>query len=109
MQMIGFLSGLLLFVIVLGVLFGLFLAPLLIWKSRLKRRGYPGLLAYLQELPWTDEQRWDAVELTLKGMVLCLLGLLFPPVLLIGLVPLYYGLRKLVWVQLGMKGTAEPE
>jgi hypothetical protein len=103
--MLGILVGLL----VLVILFGLFLSPILIWRARIKLHGYPGLRAYLQELPWTDEQKWDAVELTLRGLVLCLLGLLFPPVLLIGLVPLYYGLRKLAWVKLAIKGNVEPE
>ena len=31
----------------------------------------------------------DAVELTLKGVVICALGLLIPPLVLVGLVPLY--------------------
>jgi hypothetical protein len=37
------------------------------------------------------------------GAMLCLLGLLFPPILIIGLVPLYFGLRKLAAVRLGIK------
>jgi hypothetical protein len=79
-----------------------FLVPILIWRGRLRRQGYPGLRAYLRELPGTDPERLDAVELTLKGAMLCLLGLLFPPILIIGLVPLYYGLRKLAAVRLGI-------
>ena len=71
-----------------------FLVPILVWPSRVRRRGYPGLRAYLRELPMTEEEKLDAVELTLKGVAICVLGLLFPPLVLIGLVPLYYGGRK---------------
>jgi len=91
----------------LAITLGVFLTPILIWRTRVRQRGYDGLLPYLRELPWTDEQKWDAVELTLKGLVLCLLALLFPPILLIGLVPLYYGLRKLAAVKLRITGVAK--
>jgi hypothetical protein len=94
--------GMLFGFIVLFVLFGLFVAPILIWRARVRRSGYPGLLAYFRELPKTDLEKMDAVELTLKGVVLCALGLLFPPLVVIGLVPLYYGLRKLAALQLGI-------
>ena len=93
------LGGLLL--VVLPFVF--FLLPLLIWRGRIRRQGYPGLQAYLRELPRTDEERLDAVEMTLKGAMLCLLGLLFPPILIIGVVPLYFGLRKLAAMRLGIK------
>jgi hypothetical protein len=93
----------------LMVLFGLFLAPILIWRSRVRRRGYPGLRAYLRDLPQTDDERLDAVDLALKGMVLCVLGVLFPPLIVIGLVPLYYGLRKLAAVRLGIKARTADE
>jgi len=92
---------------VILVLFGLFVLPILIWRKQVRRRGYPGLRAYLRELPQTEEQRFEAVELTLKGVVLCVLGLLFPPLVVIGLVPLYYGLRKLAAVNLGIKSSTD--
>lgn len=92
---------------VLLVLFGLFLLPILIWRARIRRRGYSGLGAYLRELPQTEEERFEAIDLTLKGVVLCVLGLLFPPLVVIGLVPLYYGLRKLAAVKLGIKESAQ--
>ena len=53
--------------------------------------GYPSLSAYLRAAPRTDEERRNAVDLALKGLVICLLGLLVPPLLLIGLFPLFYG------------------
>jgi hypothetical protein len=93
--------------LLLVLLFGLFLLPILIWRGRVRRRGYAGLRHYLRELPQTEEQRLDAVDLTLKGVVLCVLGLLFPPLVVIGVVPLYYGLRKLAAVELGIKSPTE--
>jgi hypothetical protein len=89
------------------VLFGMFLLPILIWRRRVRRRGYAGLGAYLREVPQTEEEKLDAVDLTLKGVVLCVLGLLFPPLVVIGLVPLYYGLRKMASVKLGIKRYEE--
>jgi len=56
-------------------------------------------------LPQTDEQKFEAVELTLKGAVLCVLGLVFPPMILIGVVPFYYGLRKLAAMKMGITGA----
>jgi hypothetical protein len=82
-----------------------FLVPVLIWRRNVRRRGYSGLMAYLRELPQTEDEKLDAVELTLKGVVICALGLLIPPLVLVGLVPLYYGARKLVSVTLGIDGA----
>jgi hypothetical protein len=98
-------GGLLLIAVFLVVFLGLPLVPFLIWRGRVRRRGYPGLMAYLRELPQTEEQRLDAVELTLKGAAICMLGLLFPPIVVYGLVPLYYGARKLAAIRLGIPGA----
>jgi hypothetical protein len=86
---------------------GVFLVPVLIWRNSVRRRGYPGLRAYLRELPQSEEEKLDAVELTLKGVAICAVGLLFPPLILIGLVPLYYGARKLASVTLGITGAGD--
>jgi hypothetical protein len=93
--------------LLLAAWIGVFLVPILIWRRRVRRRGYPGLLAYLRELPMTDEEKLDAVDLTLKGGAICVLGLLFPPLVLIGLVPLYYGARKLASVSMGITGAED--
>ena len=98
-------GGLLLVVLLLAFC----LLPILIWRGRLRRQGYPGLRAYLRELPRTDEEKLDAVNMTLKGAMLCLLGLLFPPILIIGVVPLSFGLRKLAAVELGIKSLEEDQ
>ena len=50
----------------------------------------------------SDAERRDAADLALKGLVCCILGLLFPPFVLVGLVPLFYGGRKLVYTSMGL-------
>jgi hypothetical protein len=77
--------------------------------KRLRRKavhlGYPSLGEYLRAAPRSDEEKRDAIDLALKGMVLCFSGLLFPPLFvfaLIGLFPLFYGVRKTVWASMGL-------
>jgi hypothetical protein len=89
------------------VVFGIILVSFRIWQKRARERGYPGLLAYLKDLPQTDEAKLDAVELTMKGLIICILGLLFPPLVLIGAVPLYYGGRKIAATILGIDTVDE--
>ena len=106
--LLAIVGGLLLFAAWIAV----FLVPVLIWRRSVRRRGYPGLRAYLRELPMTEEEKLDAAELTLKGVAVCILGLLFPPLVLIGLVPLYYGGRKVAAITLGItpaEGTSPNE
>lgn len=72
-------------------------------QQRLARQaGYPSMGAYLRAAPRTDQEKRDAVDLALKGLVICLLGLLLPPVLLVGLFPLFYGARKMVYASMGL-------
>lgn len=74
--------------------------------SRLRRQarghGYPSTRAYLRAAPRTDAEKRDATDLALKGLVLCLIGLIVPPVLLFGLFPLFYGARKVVYASMGL-------
>lgn len=67
-----------------------------------RRLGYASLGDYLRAAPLSDEEKRDAVDLTLKGVVLCLLGLVFAPLLLVGLVPLFFGARKMAYGSLGL-------
>ncbi len=71
-------------------------------QRRAKRWGYASFGAYLRAVARTDAEKRDAVDLALKGMVICLLGLLFPPLILIGVLPLFYGARKIVWAEMGL-------
>ena len=89
------------------VLVTIFLAPIIgalywILSSRHKRLGYRSWREYLRAVPRTDAERRDAVDLALKGFVFCMLGLLFSPFVLVGVVPLFYGGRKLVYAALGL-------
>ncbi len=71
-------------------------------RSQASRLGYTSLGAYLRAVPRNDAERQDAFDLALKGAVVCLLGLLFPPLLLIGIVPLFYGARKTGYASMGL-------
>ena len=79
------------------------------WPRKAREAGYPSLVAYLGAAPRTDQERRDAADLALKGLVLCLLGLLFPPVLLAGLIPFFYGTRKLVYASMGLGLADDPD
>jgi hypothetical protein len=71
-------------------------------RRRAKRFGYPSTGAYLRAAPPSDDEKRDAADLALKGLVFCVLGLLFPPFILVGLIPLFYGGRKLVYASMGL-------
>jgi hypothetical protein len=70
--------------------------------KRAKRLGYESTRDYLRAAPRTDEEKRDAVDMALKGLALCLLGLLFPPFVLAGLIPLFYGGRKMAYASMGL-------
>ena len=94
----------------LGVPELIMLAPLLLLPTlfivgairRAKRLGYPSIGAYLRAAPRTDEEKRDAADMAMKGLVLALLGLIFAPIVLVGLVPLFYGGRKLAYATMGL-------
>ena len=69
---------------------------------RARRFGYESTRAYLRAAPRSDAEKRDAVDLALKGLASCMLGLLFPPFVLVGLIPLFYGGRKLVYASMGL-------
>jgi len=71
-------------------------------RHQAQRLGYPSLSAYLSASPRTDEEKREAVSMGLVGLILCLLGLILPPFMLIGLFPLFYGARKVAWASMGL-------
>lgn len=84
---------------------GIFILPVVFvvsFRRRAKRLGYPSVGAYLKAAPGTDAERRDAADMALKGLAVCLLGLIMPPLVLVGLVPLFYGGRKLAYASLGL-------
>jgi len=78
-------------------------------RHRATRAGYESVGAYLRAAPQTDRDKQEAVDMALKGMVICALGLIFPPFLLVGLLPLFYGARKMAWASLGLGLADDPE
>jgi hypothetical protein len=99
-----FLGGFLVILVAgVAVLFG----PLSPWRAR--RFGYRSTRAYLRAAPRTDAEKRDAADLALRGLVFCALGLLFSPFVLVGLVPLFYGGRKLVYASMGLGLVDDPD
>lgn len=87
------------------VVVGAAVAVLILFKNlrrRAREKGYPGLRAYLRATPRTDEEKRDAADLALKGLTLCLFGMIFAPAMLFGLIPFYYGARKVVYASMGL-------
>jgi hypothetical protein len=91
----------LLLIVVLTVPIGV---ALFVWTfgRRARRFGYPSTGAYLRSAPGTDLEKRDAADLALRGLVFCVLGLLLPPLVLVGLVPLFYGGRKMAYASMGL-------
>jgi hypothetical protein len=71
-------------------------------SRRARQFGYSSRAAYLRAVPRTDAEKRDAVDFTLRGIVFCVLGVIFPPFVLIGLYGLFYGGRKLVYASMGL-------
>lgn len=88
------------------ILVPLVLLVVLAYRSYVRRRsrGLPIFTtrAYLRAIPRTDDERRDAVDLVLRGVMLCALGVVFPPAMFFGLVPLYYGGRKVLYSAMGL-------
>ena len=80
----------------------------IILLKRARANDYESLGTYLQAVPATDAQKLDAVDLALKGGVMVILGVLFPPLIFVGLVPLYYGFRKITMTLMGLGLTDNP-
>jgi hypothetical protein len=89
-------------------------ASIAAWALRALRRdagraGYASLGDYLRAAPQSDWERQRAVDLALKGLALCLAGLILPPLILIGVFPLYYGMRKVLYAQMGLGLVDDPD
>jgi hypothetical protein len=98
------------------LIFGFFgfplLGVLLFWVTfgrRAKRFGYPSTRAYLRAAPRSDDEKRDAADLALKGLTCCVLGILLPPLVLVGLAPLFYGGRKFVYASMGLGLVDDPD
>lgn len=72
------------------------------YGRRARRFGYASRRAYLNAIPQSDEEKREAVDQALKGLVISVVGVVFFPLLFIGLFPLYIGARKTVYALLGL-------
>ena len=72
------------------------------YGRRARRFGYASRRAYLNAIPQSDEEKREAVDQALKGLVISLVGVVFFPLLFIGLFPLYIGARKTAYALLGL-------
>ncbi len=98
-------SGLLisgLSILVAAIVIGLVLMIWTMLQRRARQAGYARLGAYLRAAPRNDAEKRDAIDLALKGLVICLLGLILPPFLLVGLIPFFYGARKVAYGSMGL-------
>jgi hypothetical protein len=69
---------------------------------RARRFGYESTGAYLRAAPRSDPEKRDAADLVLKGLVFCVMGMFFSPFVLVGVLPLFYGGRKLAYASMGL-------
>jgi hypothetical protein len=87
-----------------GIFILVFLAAM-VWRTKrqkARRLGYRSIGEYLRAVPRTDEEKQDAVDLALKGLAVCLIGVFLRPLFLIGIFPLYYGTRKVLYAFMGL-------
>ena len=104
------------FLFILFVMAIIILIPIVIityrtyYGNRAFRFGYGSRGEYLKAVPRSDDEKRDAVDQACKGLVTCLLALMFPPLLLIGLFPLFYGTRKTIYacMRLDKNDKVEP-
>jgi hypothetical protein len=89
-------------VVIAAIVIGLVLMIWIMLQRKARQAGYATLGAYLRAAPRSDAEKRDAVDLALKGLITCLLGLILPPFLLIGLIPFFYGARKVVYASMGL-------
>jgi len=103
--------------IIYGGFFGPLFVLLLLWsviavpktRRKARRAGYQRVRDYLQAAPRSEWEKKDAVTMLMRGVVICLLGLVFTPFFLFGLLPLYYGGRKIFMILLGLDLLAEAD
>ena len=96
-------------VVILGPLLALIVLFTIAVRRSTKRFGYPSAVAYPRAAPRSHAEKRDAADLALKGLVTCVLGLLFAPLALVGLLPLFYGGRKLAYASVAPDLADDPD
>lgn len=88
--------------LVLGVIVAYVFSAVQGYRRKASAEGYGSLGAFLRAPPRTDVDKREAVDMVMQGVVLCVLGLAFPPLLLVGVFPLYFGGRKVSYSLMGL-------
>ena len=78
-------------------------------RQRARQAGYTGIFDYMRAVPRNDREKREAVNMAFRGLVLCLIGIVLTPLLLLGLPPLYYGGRKITLAMLGIDLLADDD
>jgi len=95
-------SAILILIVLAAMLGGAYWLGRMILLKRARGMGFELVGVYLRAVPRTDEQKLDAVDLAAKGILITVMGLIFTPLIIVGLVPLYYGLRKVTTNLMGL-------
>jgi hypothetical protein len=80
-------------------------AAVFLWiglSRRAHRMGFRATFEYLRAVPHSDAEKRDAADLATRGLLWCTLGLVFSPIVLVGVIPAFYGVRKLTYASLGL-------
>jgi hypothetical protein len=86
----------------IAIIVGIVVLYRVYYNRRVERFGYSSRADYFRAAPRTDDEKREAVDQALKGLVICLVGLMFPPLLLVGVVPLFIGGRKTLFASMGL-------
>lgn len=97
------LIGLMPLLFIAALLFGPLLMLFFGWRRRAAAYEYVSVWAYLRAIPRNDEERRDAIDMVLKGLVWCLLAILFKPLVLAGVFATFYGARKVLCSLMGIQ------
>ena len=78
-------------------------------RQRASQAGFKRVSDYMLAVPRNDQEKREAVNMAFRGLALCLVGIVFAPLLLLGVFPLYYGGRKVTLALLGTDLLADDD
>ena len=77
-------------------------------RREAKRAGDRSVWDFLRSPPRSDREKKTSIDLALLGIILCMLGVLFPPFFL-GIFPFFFGMRKLIYSWMGLGLVDDPD
>jgi hypothetical protein len=93
----------------LAFVFGPPVLLFLSWRRKAIAAGYPSFRAYARAVPQSDNERREAADMALIGLAVCMLSILFKPLVLTGSFALFYGGRKVLYALLGVAIGADAD